>query len=508
MIKLINDLINFYEGPKDEKETIEKHHLSPDLKANLERFRGGFSGSADLTIRELSIKGTDAAVITIEGMISKDVFASNVLNPIASADISQDLQGMEKYEYIKQNVLSTTDQVEVKTYEEAFKMIMSGFGILALDGCNVMLCIGVQGFFFRSISEPESEVMQKGSREGFVEAIRINMTMIRRRMKNPKLKFEVMTVGSVSQTDICLCYLTDVVSKEILDQIKNRIRGIDIKNVLAAEYISSYLEQKGDLSLFSGVGLSERPDTICGKISEGRVGILIDGTPNALIIPYLFVEYFQTIDDYAIRPYFATFTRWIKYISFFISTLLPGLYVALGTFNPEVFPDQLVDKISSAISSTPLPLLMEVLIIHFIYEVMREAGLRVPKPLGQAVGIVGGLVIGESAVSAGLIGAPTLMVVALTAIASYVIPKLYEPAAVLRFVFIIAGGTLGIFGITLVFAAVIINISAKSNYGVPFLAPISPFSLEGMRDVAIRASWKKLAKKTEKIQNMPGAGTK
>ena len=217
------------------------------------------------------------------------------------------------------------------------------------------------------------------------------------------------------------------------------------------------------------------------------------------------IEYFQTLDDYAMKPYFATLTRWLKYFSFFVSILLPGLYVALGTFNPEAFPDLLIEKVATSIATTPFPLMFETLIIHFIYEIMREAGLRLPRVLGHAVSIVGGLVIGETAVSAGLIAGPTLMVVAITAIASYVIPNLYEPIAILRLIFIIVGGTLGIIGMTLFFIGILINICSKSTYNIPFSAPVSPFSLKSMRDVAVRAGWKSLSNKSEKIQNMPGS---
>lgn len=488
---------------KNDIRQKEQHCLSNSLEKNIEYFKSSFDESADLTIRQIKVLDTSASIITMEGMINKETFANSVMNPIVYAFSEKNLSDDEKYEYIKNNILSTSDQIEIYTFEDAFKLVMSGFALLLFDGCKKALAIGVQGFNFRSIAEPETEVMQKGSKEGFVEAIRINLTLIRRRIKNPKLKFEFLSVGETSKTDICLCYINGIVSKKILAELKRRISKIDLQNVLASEYLAPYLEEKGDLSFFSSVGFSERPDTVCGKIFEGRIAILIDGTPTAIIVPYLFVEYFQTIDDYAQRPYFATLTRWLKYISFFISTLLPGIYVALAVFNPEVFPDRLINKIAFAVAGTPFPLMLETLIIHFIYEIMREAGLRLPRPLGHAVSIVGALVIGETAVNAGLIGAPTLMVVALTAISSYVIPNLYEPTAILRLIFILVGGILGIWGVVLLFSVLIVNICTKTNFGIPFVAPIAPFNLYSMRDVIMRASWKTLSKKTEKVQNMP-----
>lgn len=506
MLSYIKRLIQSYTLPKDDKNTIsqENKKITSSLKDTINYFKTQFDKSADLTIREIEIKNTKAAVITIEGMINKEVLANAVINPIVRGTISFD-NPVEKYEYIRDNLLSTSEQVQVVEFEQAFSLVMSGFALIAVDGNACILAIGIQGFSFRGVSEPTSEVMQRGSREGFVEPLRINMTLIRRRLKNPKLKFELMKVGSVSKTDICLCYLRDTVSPKILNEIKRRLNQVNLETVMAAGYIMPYLEDKKDHSLFNSTGISERPDTVCGKIAEGRVCILVDGTPSAIIAPYLFIEYFQNMDDYLSRPYYATFIRWLKYFAFLLATMLPGLYVVAGTFNPELFPDELLTKIAKAIGTTPFPLMIEALVIHFIYEIMREAGLRLPKPLGHAVSIVGALVIGDTAIKSGLIGATTLMVLALTAISSYVIPNLYEPIAILRLIFILVGGTMGMWGIMLLICIILLNICAKNSFGVPFVAPVAPFSLFGMRDVAIRASWKILARRQNPIQNMPGS---
>lgn len=485
------------------KKNVEKVNLLyKSLEDNIKYLKDIFNNSADLTIRNIKFCGTSAAVITMEGMVNKEVLAVSVLNPFLKLKFSEKTSNEERYEYIKDNILSTSEQIEVSDFSKTLELLMSGFAVLIFDKVNKALAIGIQGFSFRSIAEPVSEVMQKGSREGFVEAIKINMTLIRRRIKNPKLKFENMIVGQESKTAISLCYLTDMVSEKILTSIREKIKSVDLKYLLAAEYLTPYLEEENNFSFFSSIGFSERPDTVCGKISEGRVGILIDGIPNVIIVPFLFVEYFQTLDDYAVRPYFATLTRWLKYLSFIVATLLPGIYVALGTFNPEVFPNRLINKVAMAIGDTPFPLLFETLIIHFVYEIMREAGLRLPRPLGHAVSIVGALVIGETAVNAGLIGAPTLMVVALTAISSYVIPSLYEATAILRFIFIVIGGTLGFLGVMISFAVILLDICSQNNYGVPFAAPITPFKISAMRDVFVRSSWKILSKKYNKIQNI------
>lgn len=504
-IKYFKDV--YIDPVKKDSPLKTRSFFSKSLTENLECFRREFDDSADLCIKHITIADVRSAVITIAGMVSKDTLTQSVVGPIIRAQIIGNTP-CEKYEYIRNHVVAASDQMQTATYEQAFEMIMSGFALFAMDGCDHMLALGVQGFPFRAIAEPSTEMVQRGSREGFVEPVTVNVTMIRRRLKSSKLKFEMMEIGSVSTTSVCLCYLRDRVSPEVLSELKKRLQSIDLEMVMESGYIIPYLEEHGDFSLFSGVGMTERPDTVCGKISEGRVAVLIDGTPNVLIVPYLFVEYFQHLDDYSMHPYFATFTRWLKYLAFFISTLLPGLYVGISTFNPEILPGPIFNKIALAVGTTPFSLMFETILIHLMYEVMREAGLRIPRPLGHAVSIVGALVIGETAVSSGLIGAPTLMVVALTAISSYVIPNLYEPISILKFVFIIAGGLLGIWGIMIIFTAVLVNICAKTSYGVPFTSPLAPFNLFAMRDVLIRGGWSFLSKKSVRIHDLPGSEIK
>ena len=478
--------------------------LSKSLLDNLIYFKGIFDECMDFMLREFTITGTKAAFLAIDGLVNKQVIAQGILNPILKAPILE-LTPDEKFNYIRDNALATADQTQLVSRDDIVDRLMSGFAVLLLDGCSRSIAFGVQGFQMRSISEPSGEVMQRGSREGFVEPYLINISMIRRRMRTPDLKFERMIIGSTSQTSVAICYLNSAVSKELLARVRAGLRRIDLPSVFASGYLSPFLENK---SIFNGVGLSERPDTVCGKIMEGRVAIIIDGTPNVMVVPHLFVENFQSFDDYTTRPFYATFTRILKYIAFFLAMFLPGFYVAVVTFHPELLPEALLSKVAQAEATTPFPIALEAIVIHLIYEIMREAGLRVPRPLSHAVSIVGALVIGDTAVSAGLIGAPTLFIVAMTALSGYVTPDLYQRIAICRFLFIVIGGICGLWGVMLGFGFVMINICAESVYGMPFSAPISPFSLRGMRDVVIRASWKILGRRTEHVQDLPGAHIK
>ncbi|MCI8623673.1 MAG: spore germination protein [Provencibacterium sp.] len=490
----------------------EGERLNPSLSENMIAVRRLFDNSADLVDRRITAGGVEIAVLICEGMVNLQAFAELMAGPLTSLGTAQPSLGhpcaspQAALEHLRAHAVLGADQKEFYTYGELFTFIMSGFAVLLIDGLPLGIALGMQGFSFRSISEPSSEVNVRGSREGFVEPLRINLTMIRRRLKSPLLKFELATVGVRSKTDICLVYMTDSVSGKMLDKVRGRLGRLRLDVVLESGYLEPFLEDR-PLSLFSGVGTTERPDTLCAKICEGRIAILVDGTPFALIVPYLFNEHFQSVDDYTHRPYYATFIRLLKYTAFFFTILLPGAYVALASFHPELFPNALLFNIATSEESTPFPLMFEALLIHFIYELMREAGLRLPRPIGHAVSIVGALVIGDAAVTAGLIGAPMVMVVAVTAISSFVVPSLYQSITVLRFAFILIGGTLGLFGMTLGLTAVLCNLCAKHPMGVPQTAPASPFSLYPMRDVFARAGWRKLGRRQMRIQDLPGSET-
>ena len=464
-----------------------------------------FDNSADLSVRVFTLKSAlkiQAAVITMEGLVDKEQLSQSVLNPLLTFDYgARDSAAVSVIAY--SSVMASSDVIKLSSADEIVTYITSGFAVLMINGAEELYAVGVQGYSFRGVSEPESEVVQRGSREGFTEPLRVNMSMIRRRMKTPDLKFEQMTVGTDSKTQLMICYLQSQVSLDLLNKLKNRFTGCNLETVLASGYLSDYLEDNGSGSLFSGVGISERPDTVCGKLTEGRIAIIVDGTPAVMIVPHLFVEEFQSVDDYSNRTYYAAFIRLMKYLSFFVSVFLPGLYVALAQFHPEYFPTWLLINTSESLAQTPFPVTAEVLAITVVYEIMKEAGLRIPKSLGHAVSIVGALVIGDSAVNAGIISASTLMVVATAAICGYVTSPLYPPIMMLRMLFIVVGGFTGLWGITLATAVVLIGMCAKTSLGVPYLSSLSPFSLRRMRDVFIRAGWRQLSKHTIRVQKFP-----
>ncbi len=476
-----------------------------DLQSNIDYLNRLTYKSADFTVRKLILRdGTQTAIITIEGMVNKEGLSLAITSPLISYKFPDNCN---KIDFIRDYVLSSSEIIEINSYEELIQFVMSGFAAVAVDGYEKMLVVGIQGFSFRSVSEPASEMVFRGSREGFTEPLRINMTLIRRRIKNPDLVFKTMTLGDLSKTQICLCYIKSAVSEKILKELIKRLENIDLDTVLASGYLVSYLGDTDSNTLLSTVGVTERPDTLCGKITEGRIGIIVDGTPSVIVVPHLFIENFQSFDDYTNRPYFASFIRILKYISLIFALYLPGLFVAITNFHPEILPLELLNHIAKSLETTPFPLMLEVLLVAFMYEVMREAGLRLPKPLGHAVGIVGALVIGETGVSAGIICAPTLIFVAFSAICSYVIPELYGAVSVMKFVYIIVGGIFGIIGIVLVSLISTVLAASLKSFGVPYLSPIAPISKGVVTDNFIRTDWHRLSKHKIRVQNMTGVET-
>ena len=477
--------------------------LTPSLSDTLAKLRKEFDVSADLVIREVQVAGYAAALVSIEGMIDRHMMANAVVLPLMRLPARYSSPDALMQD-IRQNVLGFVDLLEADTVEQLIELIISGFAAVLIDGVAKASLGGLQAFMIRSISEPSTELSVRGSREGFTEAIRVNISMVRRRLKTPQLTFEMLSCGTKSRTAVCLCYLRDRVSRSLLRDVRRRIRQCPLEMVLDSGYLQPFLEGSGR-SVFTGVDTTERPDTLCGKMGEGRIGVLVDGTPFALVIPFLFSEHFQTMDDYTGRPLYAGFMRIIKYLSFVASLLLPGAYVAVGTHHAEMLPSVFLLSFVNSARATPFSLTVEAVLIHLVFEIMREAGLRFPKAAGHAVSIVGALVIGESAVRAGLVSAPMVIVVALTSISAFVLPGLYGGIATLRFVFILLGGSFGIYGLALGTLWLLCSVCSRDIHSIPITAPLSPFSFKAMRDVLIRADWRSLTRYRFLVQNVVGS---
>ena len=461
--------------------------ISTDIAENIKEIDSLFDNTADLTSRRIKIAGTDAAVYYFGTIVSKQDIALTVLNPILNSP-SLETEGTGTMKFLEERVLAAAESTKVYDISSLAEKIMLGFCALLVDGAPYALCFGVQSYEKRSVQEPDNETMQRGAKDGFAENFQTNMSLVRRRLHSAELKFEQLSVGDISGTPVILCYLKDRAAPVDVDYIRDKLKSLKLDNLAEASYISGSLKQS---KIFDAVGSTERPDTFCTKLCEGKIGIIIDGTPDVIIYPYLFVENFQCIDDYAARPYYSSFIRWIRYLAFIVAAFLPGIYAAVVIHRPELLPDILLTKFAQEQSRTPFTVMWELLLVNFLYEVMREAGLRAPKALSQAVSIVGTLVIGDTAVSAGMIGAPSLMVIASSAVSAYVVPKLYDQLSILRLAILIIGGVLGTWGVIISGFVLICNITSQTSLGIPAAAPIAPFDYKALGDIFSRRSVRK-----------------
>ncbi len=477
-------------------------NLYKDCGLNISVFKTELSDCSDFLLKEAEVNGRRAFFCAMDGLVDTLSLNESVIAPILKSKISSDSAERE-LELINKCVAGAIETSVAETFEDCCFFLMSGFGVFCLDGACRALVFGAQGWTRRTTDEPTNEAMVKGAKECFVETLNDNKALLRKRLKTPALKLRQLKLGNAAPSPVVLAYIKGRAEEEIVKEIEKRLKAAPLEAVMDFGSLEAFL-QGAPPSLFSTVGNTERPDVFASKLLEGRVGIMIEGTPFVLYTPCLFSDSFSSLDDYNNPSFYASFVRLLKYFSFFISLFLPALYVAIGSFHQEMIPTTLLYIIASSEDTTPFPLVIEAVLIHILYEIMREAGLRLPKTVGHAVSIIGAIVIGEAMVSAGLIGEPMLVVVALTAISSYVVYPLYERVAVLRLIFIVIAGLTGLYGLTLAMCILGVNICALSSFGVPFSAPLSPLRLSSLGDTVIRESWKKLAKRKVRINELEG----
>ncbi|MCH5198128.1 MAG: spore germination protein [Oscillospiraceae bacterium] len=466
---------------------------------NAEKISEMFSNSFDLTLREFSVNGKKAAAVSLDGMVDEMKVTESIIKPLtdkANFNIFN-----STFEQIKKTAFKGVSINEENDLEKLAQSVSDGNLILFLEDCDSAFVFSVQGFPKRGIDVPQSEQNERGSSESFTDNFKDNVSLLRRRLRTPKLIFVQKEIGTISRTNVLFCYLDDRADKEMVKKIEKRLEKTDIDTLLGSGYLAPFLDNRST-SLFSDTGFTERPDMLAAKLTEGRIGIIVDGTPFALIVPYLFIDYFHSLDDYMTNSLYATFIRFLRIACFFISTALPGFFVAICVFHPEVLPSSIMLDIATAEAKTPFSLTFEAVAIHLIYEIVREAGLRMPVAIGHAVSIVGALVVGDAAVTAGFIAAPMLMVVALTAISTAVISKLNDSVALIRFVLTIIGGLTGFFGLFVCIGLLLADICSVNPYGVPFSTPFSPFVKKSWPDAVYKRNSRILARNRERIKEL------
>lgn len=465
--------------------------ISSSLEENKKILDQLFKDSSDIVIREFTFHdGKPAIAIFVDGLIH-----TQGINDVLKSIMVFKGEGTN-IEVLKRAVIPSAQIAHVDNYADFLQPVLSGDTGIFIEGVGSALLLGIRGPQLRSVGEPESESVIRGPREGFIESLRTNTALIRRRLKTPRLKIKPLMLGKESNTNIALAYIEGIVDPETLKEVQQRLQKIEIDAILETGYIEELIEDS-TFSPFPQVQYSERPDTVAAALLEGRIAIMVDGTPIVLIVPTTFWTMMQANEDYYERFQIATLIRWLRYFSLALSLLTPAMYVAVTTYHQAMLPTTLLLSVAAARETIPFPAVVETLIMEVSFEALREAGVRLPKTVGQAVSILGALVVGQAAVQAGIVSAPMVIVVSITGIASFTIPR-YNSAItfrMLRFPLIIAASLFGIYGIMLGIILILGHMANLRSFGVPYLSPISPFSTKDIKDVAFRMPWPLMIKR-------------
>ncbi|HHX71691.1 MAG TPA: spore germination protein [Clostridiales bacterium] len=464
--------------------------LSTSLTRNITMLAKTLGNANDVKARRFSF-GLDyslhGALFYIDGLADETTLRDGVLTPLMSRDFAAKGRiGMPGIlSFLKTTSICSSDIIQVGDRKAVSDAVLSGDAAFMLDGSDHALIISSKGWEKRSISEPQTASVVRGPRDGFTETLRTNTMLIRRRLKTHNLRMESITLGKQTKTDVCIVYIKDIVRPELLNIVRKRLKAVNIDAIPESSYIEQIIEDD-PFSIFPTIGATERPDTVAAKILEGRIAIIVDGSPFVLTVPYLYMEAFQDPADYYNRPYYASLIRIVRYFAFYIAIMGPALFVALTTFHPEMIPTTLLLTILKLRETTPFPSYIEALILVISFEIIREAGLRLPKPIGQTISIVGALIMGEAAVSAGIVGTTTVIIVAITIVSTFIIPDFNDPIGILRLVMLSIASAMGIYGILLAFFALQVHLSSLNTFGIPYLSGIAPPHPQYAKDLFVR----------------------
>ena len=491
--------------PEKNDEPLKKIHTSPKkkhtryvekltkkLKENIQGIKSVLSAQDILVYEFQAGDGTDCAIVYTDGMTNKQLLGDLAARPLASLVPSDEKTGFTLDE-IKGALLFPELKEETQP-EKFFAEVLDGNSLLLVDGIDTGLIVGAKMLPVRAVAEPPTDIAIKGPREGFIEDIKTNMVLLRKRLKTSELKFELQKAGRRSQTNIAVCYLDGIVDKKVAEEVIDRIKEIDIDCIPDSSYVAAFIAPRKH-SIFREIGTTEKPDILAAKLAEGRVGILVDGSPIALTAPFILTEDFQSSEDYFVSPFMATIFRAIRFVAVIIALLLPAFYVTAQLFKMQLIPLGLMLNIASSVQGLSLSPSLEMFLVLLVLEVLKEASVRMPKYVGMALSIVGALVLGEAAVSAGFLSTPAIIIVAFSGICLYTVPNFTETGSILRWLFLIVAGSLGPFGIVLLIAFLLYYIISADAFGMPLLAPFSPLVPQDLRDSLIKYNMQSLRRR-------------
>ncbi|QUH19234.1 spore germination protein [Alkaliphilus sp. B6464] len=468
---------------------LENYKLSSSLDKNIETIKEIFNNDDTLINRIFKNQhnpGLEYCIFFVNGMVDSRLINENIIEPIITNHIIE--EGADSINQLHHQIIAADNVTKTKDIAKIIEGIVSGDTILFVEGSSESLIIDTKQYETRSIEEPVSEKVLRGPREGFTEHIITNLAMIRRKLKTNDLKFEFTVLGQQSRTRACICYIDGIVNKKILNELYKRLDSFSIDGVLDVNYIQEFIKDS-PLSMFDTIGNTERPDVVAAKLLEGRIALILDGTPVVLTLPYLFIEYFQSNEDYYISFTFASIGRFLRVISFFITISTPAIYLALITFHQETIPTPLLLSIAAARQGVPFPTVVELLVLLIVFEILRESGIRMSTHMGESLSIVGALVLGQAAVEARFISAPIVIIVAITAITGFMIPGIKGASITLRFSFLLLSAMLGLYGYMFAASALLIHLFRLRSFGVPYMANLTSLHLQDLKDTAIRAPW-------------------
>ncbi|OAS15742.1 spore germination protein [Paenibacillus oryzisoli] len=492
--------------PEDHPSEDENSELTMDIAHNENIFRDIFQKSDDIVFRRVQICGQNYwLIIYFETLVDEVLIDDYVLKPMVAHSDKQEQVVIEKTDALDDHIISTGLTCVTSKISEIVKQVLKGqAAVLTTGNCDAML-VKVNSKSHRSLEEPSSEPVIRGPRDGFIENLSTNIGLIRSRIKSSRLKMECFTIGELTLTEVVITYIAGIASEGVIEEVRDRISRIRIDGIIDSGYVEEFIEDS-PYSPFPLVHSTERPDVVAAELLEGKIAIIVDTSPFVLIVPMTFWTGLQASEDYYIRWPIATFVRWIRFLFISIAILAPPLYVAITTFNQEMIPTNLVLSIASSREPVPLPAVIEAFIMEIIFEALREAGIRLPKQIGQAISIVGALVIGQAAVLAGIISAPVVIIVSITGIAAFTIPR-YSFAngiRLLRFPMLFLAGTLGLYGIVVGLIGIVLHITSLRSFGVPYFTPAAPMNWSDLKDVIIRAPiWAKTLRPQSTGSNNP-----
>ncbi|MPM09262.1 Spore germination protein B1 [bioreactor metagenome] len=467
----------------------EDNLLSDSFDKNIQTVSSLFEDVDILRIKYIENnhdKNQKYCIIFCDGMVNASIINESIIKPLMLSCVS--VKSKDMLDTIVTQIIQIGKMEKTNKINDVVEAIAGGDTILFVDGTEQALILNAKGFQTRSITEPDNEKNLNGPREGFTESLMLNLSMIRRKVLTSDLKMKYYSLGQRTNTKACICYMKGIVNNEILAELYRRLDEIKIDGMLDTNYITELIKD-AQLSPFRTTGYTERPDVVIGKLLEGRIAIFLDGTPDVLTIPYLFIENFQSSEDYYLSFFYSSFSRLLRIIGFFLTVTVPALYIAVVAFHQEMMPMNLFISIAAERQSVPFPAALEAFLMLIVFDILRETGIRMPTNTGQALSIVGALVIGQAAVEAKLVAAPMIIVVALTGITNLLIPKMNAPVIYVRLMLLALASCFGFFGLILGISCVLIHVINLRSFGIPQVTLSGNLKYQKIKDIIIRAPW-------------------